>query len=339
MDITYERKVGHCEKSNYIKLVTIKSVDPAQNSDALDVIKFEESGWQAVVRRDMYNVGDKVTFIPPESILPFELSEALGVTNYLSKGRVKVARLRKNRSEGLVADTEIVEPYLDYILQWEDVPSIEMAGKLMKRAETPFEFQKFYKIPNLLNEPFTFSIGEVVYYSEKTHGTNCRLGNLKNPATEQYQLYVGTHETVRQEDESDLYWYAVKRALDDKELPKDVVFYGEIYGCSIQGSFNYGYDEPTQKELIIFAAMVNGEYQSPEYVKQLCNKYGLPCVKFYEDAFNNVEQFREIADSPSEMWEGHIREGIVLVSKENPNRMAKVIGFPYLEQKKRKERH
>ena len=104
MDFTYDRKVSHCSKSKYIKTVTVREIEPVANADALDIARFNEAGWQVVVKKGSVAVGDKVFFMPPETVLPRELSEALGVTKYLQKGKVKVVRMRGVFSEGLIAD-------------------------------------------------------------------------------------------------------------------------------------------------------------------------------------------------------------------------------------------
>jgi len=70
-----------------------------------------------VYQKGVYKPGDRVMFIPAESVLPFELSEKLGVTKYLSSGRLKVARLRGNRSEGIIEKPDTIHPYIKDILQ------------------------------------------------------------------------------------------------------------------------------------------------------------------------------------------------------------------------------
>lgn len=338
MNITYEREISHCEKTNYVKDVTIKEVNHAENSDFLDIVSFEEMGWNAIVRRDSYKSGDLVFFIPPDSVLPFELSESLEVTKYLSKGRVRVTRLRGNRSEGLVVDKEKVLPYLDYILKWEDPPSIQMRGETMPSKEVPYEFEKFYKMPNILNEPYTFRQNELISHSEKIHGTNVRMGILKNPETNEYQLYVGSHEIVLKESDENIYWKVVKEKLADK-LPKDIVFYGEIFGPGIQ-HLHYEKKEP---DILLFNASRNGIYMLWEEFLGICGIYDLPHVIIHIAKYKDIEQIRSLADEPSEYTETHYREGIVICSGERPGIMAKCIGFKYLTEKdgkkKRTERH
>jgi intein/homing endonuclease len=148
-------------------MITIKEVKPAINSDKLDSITFEEIGWSAVSQKGLHEAGKKVMFIPAESVLPFELGEKLEVTKYLSRGRLRAIKLRGNRSEGLIVDVDKVKPWLEYIMKWEDKPTIEMSGEA---SEGHPRFHKFYEMPNILNEPHVFEPGEKIYYSEKIHG-------------------------------------------------------------------------------------------------------------------------------------------------------------------------
>lgn len=332
--VEYERDVKHCNPTTYVKKVTIKSVEPAYNSDRLDRIEFEEIGWQTIYQRGVLNKGDVVLFIPAESVLPLKLSEILGIRKYLSTGRVRITRLRGNRSEGIIDDYEKVKPWISNILQWEDLPSIEMQGQLESRKNIPINFHEFYKMPNILNEPSTFKLNEDVYYSEKLHGTNMRCGRLIHPETGEYVVYVGGHITVFKESETNIYWKSVKKYLEDK-LPKDIEFFGEIYGKGIQ---KLHYDQLLPK-VRIFAASENREYMDIKRLINICKDLDMPIVDFHETKFKSVEQIRSLADEPSEYTKSHVREGVVIVSKDNPRRMAKSIGFKYMTSKRRTERH
>ena len=338
MNIVYEREVGHCSPTPYAKIVTIKEVSPAENSDFLDRITFEEIGWNCISQRGLHKVGDRVMFIPPDSVLPIELGDLLEVTGYLSRGRVRVTKLRGNRSEGLIVGYEKVEPYLPYIMKWEDLPSVRMGGDALSSSETSKDFEKFYQMPNILNEPNTFTIGEAIVHSEKIHGTNLRYGKLKHPITEKHQLYVGSHNNVLKESEENLYWKVVREKLAEK-LPEDIVFFGEIFGLGIQ---HLHYDAK-QPDVRLFAAMKRGKYLSISIFLQLCDENDLPHVEFHPTVFESIEQIRSLADSPSKLTDSHMREGVVLVSLEHSEKMAKCIGFEYLTNKgkksKRTERH
>lgn len=336
--VTYQREVAHCEPTRYARPVTVREVKDAQNASALDIVTFEEMGWQAVVAKGRKK-GDRLFFIPVDSVLPLELSELLGVTKYLSKGRVKPATLRGNRSEGLVVDRDVVEPWLPYILKWDDLPEVSMKGDILSSKEVPFEFCTFYKMPNLMNEPDTFSAGERVYWSEKIHGTNARFARLIHPENGNPRLYIGSHATVHKNDCGSVYVRTIGELVEklggEEKLPLGVVFYGEIFGSKIQ-HLDYGRVVP---EIRVFATLENGTYHTPEKTMEICRILGIETVDFRDMRFENPEQVKELADLPSGYTDRHHREGIVLRSAEDGGRMAKVIGETYLEGKGRTERH
>jgi len=60
---------------------------------------------------------------------------------------------------------------------------------------------------------------------------------------------------------------------------------------------------------------------------------------FHEIHFESLGQVKTLADLPSGYTDKHHREGVVLRSADNGQKMAKVIGETYLEGKGRTERH
>ena len=95
-------------------VVEIESIQPHPNADRLFLARIK--GWQAVIRKredgsPEFAPGERVVFIPPDSTLPREMAERLGVLNYLSErtnvegGRdlvVRQVRLRGEPSFGLL---------------------------------------------------------------------------------------------------------------------------------------------------------------------------------------------------------------------------------------------
>lgn len=332
--VIYQRDVDHCDVSPYIKLVTIKEVVPAINSDFLESISFEEIGWQTISQKGLHKAGEKVLFIPAESVLPFELGEKLEVTKYLSSGRVRVAKLRGNRSEGIIVDTEIVEPYIKHIMKWEDKPSVHMGGDGVKAYRVHPYFHKFYHMPNILNEPYTFRPDEKIYYSEKIHGSNMRCGEFQDPETNEYVEYVGSHNMVLKESDKNIYWRMFKKELSGK-IPLDIEFFAEVYGPGIQ-DLSYGLKNVDIK---VFAATSKGYYMNPNTLDILCKRHGLPVVDFKLTKFKSVDQLRRLANEPSELTNKHMREGIVIVSADRAERMAKCKSDAYEDRRNKKERH
>jgi RNA ligase (TIGR02306 family) len=355
--VTYQRDISHCQPSDVIQTVTIKEVNPANNSDNLDLITFNEIGWEVLAQRGTKRKGDRVMFIPPESVLPFELSEKLEVTKYLSTGRVRVTKLRGNRSEGLIADESIVNPYIPSIMKWEGKPTIHMKGQRLSRKESHPDFERFYKIPNILNSPNLLRTGDKIYVSEKIHGTNVRFGLMKNlfwlttikriinflekfleKFISKHQLYVGSHNVIlkdsKENRKGNLYWRTLLEWEMTKNLPDGYIFFGEIYGKGVQ-HLHYDQERPL---ISLFAAMKNGQYLPvPEFI-ELCERHNLRHVHFTEMLYEDLEQIRELANSPSTMTKSHMREGVVITKADNPNRMLKCLGFNYLESGGRTER-
>lgn len=370
LKVTYERDIGHCSISKYVHETTVKSVTNANNSDFLEIISFSDNGWHVVQKKDTIHVGDKVFFIPPETVIPYELSEKLGITKYLSKGKVMSINLRGNRSDGLIVDKDVALPYVPFMYQWEDRPTISMTGDIEKNINIPtLDFPVFYKMPNIRNEPDTFTTGEEVYISEKIHGTNTRFGYLLNPNTKKYQLYVGSHNQVfknplikekvslwqkikqiftkkKKPVRNNIYWNVIYKLFGDGSvLPKDVCFFGEIFGYGIQ-DLTYERKSPVIR---IFASFYKGEYEpfktTVERIHTISSSIELNgeffVVPYHKMTFTNIDDMQQYAEAPSELTDKNIREGIVIRNATGQFKMAKLLSYKYLERKNknRTERH
>ena len=95
-------------------------------------------------------------------------------------------------------------------------------------------------------------------------------------------------------------------------MPKDYIFYGEIYGYKVQ-KMHYGL---TSQTLDVFNMVCNWNYLDLKKGKKTCEDLGLSFVQIHEAEFKGLDWAREIANSPSEVYDG-FREGIVIVSAED----------------------
>lgn len=356
---TYDRVVEHCDISPHCQEVTIKSIEPAQNSDKLNVIMFNEVAWQLVAGKDAgYSVGQRVMYFPPESVLPLEFSNELDVTKYLDHGKVRSIKLRGNRSEGLCASIEVSKKYLDGVYQWNTPESrkeflgLNKAPRMRKKL-CPDNFVKFHDMCNIMNAPNVFRPGDKVFYSEKIHGMNARFGVMvrTNGIIMEYlyrllywitgnQMFaptkfcIGSHNVVLNHDgpyaEKNKFVSVIKEMVGDEHLPVNIEFFGELHGPGVQKGFHYDLEEPMIR---VFAAKdPNGYIQIPR-LTALCDILGLPRVNFHELTFESIDQLRALSESPSEYTSSHIREGIVVVGAEDAGRMTKVVSLEYLSQK------
>lgn len=86
-----------------MKLATIElvtAVTPHSNADALDFVHV--LGYDCIVSRGSFAVGDRVVLIQPDAVLPNDRAWCAEALKYTSRGRVKAARLRGQWSMGLV---------------------------------------------------------------------------------------------------------------------------------------------------------------------------------------------------------------------------------------------
>src|SRR5262245_32891865 len=95
-----------------IEVCRVEAVEKHPNADKMSICVVK--GWRVCAGLEQFSPGDLCVYVPPDSVLPPELSDRLGVTKYLSPlpanndgirppgGRVRVARLRGEPSYGLI---------------------------------------------------------------------------------------------------------------------------------------------------------------------------------------------------------------------------------------------
>ena len=85
-----------------VPVAVVDSVSPHPNADKLAIARI--LGWRVVSPKD--NIGLAKRSSPPDTVLPETVSARFGVTQYLSHGRVRCARLRGELSFGLCSSPD-----------------------------------------------------------------------------------------------------------------------------------------------------------------------------------------------------------------------------------------
>ena len=87
---------------------TITEILPIEGADRIEIARVQ--GWQSVIRKGDYKVGDQVIFVPIDTVLPPRpWNEHLWDKNDPKKPiRVKTVRLRGAISQGLIFRTSLV---------------------------------------------------------------------------------------------------------------------------------------------------------------------------------------------------------------------------------------
>ena len=333
-----------------VPIAEVSSVRPHSNADRLDIA--EILGWQVVVSKGSLQACDHVLYVPPDSVVPPDISDLFGVTQYLSKGRVKAVRLRGEPSFGFAIPKEearrvagIAGRVLSTMHLHDNVA--ELFG--ITKYEPPIKFTagdaapdlalfpRYTDIENMRHYPALFEEGEVVVVTEKIHGTNCRVGIVEG------EKLAGSHKVRRKEptekSDSNTYWFPWSlRSVEDMlmhyaEYYRQVVLYGEVYG-KVQ-SLNYGL--PSKLAFAAFDLLLDGKFMNAGEFRYTCEHWGVPLVPTLHVGYFDLSTIRELSEGSSQV-EGakHYREGVVvrpLFERQDPKLgrvILKYVGDEYL---------
>jgi RNA ligase (TIGR02306 family) len=178
-----------------VPLTKIINITPHFNAEKLEVATVY--GFQVVIQKDKYKVGDSVLYVPIDSVLPPSLESKLfpeGSKIKLHKSRVKQIRIRNFPSQGMLINLDEVKDLINIsnINEEDDVseklgivkyeppaPSFSVSVKTSrnKPLENPL-FHKFNGLENIKWFPNLFEEGEIVVIQEKLHGSNARCSYL-----------------------------------------------------------------------------------------------------------------------------------------------------------------
>jgi RNA ligase (TIGR02306 family) len=175
----------------YVSLIgEVRAIEGADNIEQVVV-----GGWNTITQKGEYKVGDKVVVATTDAVIPQDLSDLMGVTNYLRKGqRVRTVKLRGVYSECLLIPFKYLAPKslennvnegddmmgILGITKYEPpVKQIQLAGgRKFKYHQNP-NFKVYYKFPNMKNVPNMFNEEDEVVITRKLHGTNARYGIVR----------------------------------------------------------------------------------------------------------------------------------------------------------------
>jgi RNA ligase (TIGR02306 family) len=189
------------ENQNSVCFVArIGEVKPIEGADNIEVAVI--GGWNCIVPKGQYSQGYLAIVATTDAVIPEDIAESIGVTNYLRKGnRVRTVKLRGVYSECLVIPAEKLPVSLKTKLangkgyfgkEGEDVmellgiykyepPAVQVqlaSGRKMKYHQNP-NFGIYYKFPNIKNVKGMFDENDEVEVTRKLHGTNARYGIVK----------------------------------------------------------------------------------------------------------------------------------------------------------------
>lgn len=330
-----------------IEICNIDALEPHPNADRLAIATIK--GWKTCVGYDPetktadFKPGDSAVYFPPDSILPPELAEKLNVVNYCSTlpknydgttppgYRVKAARLRGFASYGFVSRLESVG--LDQTQNGTDVAEFLGVTKYVPPVKVSAgdaepdhpAFHKYSSIENIGNFPTLIPEGEPVVVTEKIHGSNNRVGLVRNG--NEWEFMCGSHQIRRKEFNANggrsMYWTgltaevkALLRFLQSEwNASQSVIVFGEMFGPGVQ-DLHYGQSTHVFR---VFDIAVDGKYVDATILREICLNWKIEAVPLlYEGPFSTdiIRQLTDgptlVAEIPEDKKKFNGREGVVV---------------------------
>ena len=323
--------------SHIVEVCTVSAKEPMANADKLEVLAIK--GWRVVAQKDLVNVGDRVIYLPPDSIITEAYADQLGIAKYcspLSKRadgtrepgyRIRACRLRGEPSYGTIdhevpADWEVGKDVAEIlgVRKWE--PPVRVGGSTNLGIQgdqciaNPYFF-KYTDIENINNFPDVLKEGEEVICTEKIHGCNWRAGLVceadPNTGVLESIFIAGTHHTQRKEfatnGNTTSFWLPL-----DGSMRRFLKFVQKLYSkptmlanviifgemFNTQTGFWYG---ATNGEcpVSLFDISVNGKYLDYDRFMWLCNYNHIATVPLiYRGPFSQ-ELLRQHTHGPTTM--------------------------------------
>lgn len=216
----------------------IKSLEPIEGADA--ILKATVLGWELVVKKGEFKVGDLCVYLEIDSVLPEKPEfEFLRNKNF----RIKTIRLRGQISQGICFPLDIL-PKCTVIEEDRDVTDI--LGIIKYESPIPANLAGVVKgsfpsfIPKtdetrvqVMQKELTSVDGALCFITEKIDGTSVTYF-IKDG-----QFGVCSRNMELEENEDNLYWQMAKQLnIEEKlrSLNKNLAIQGELAGEGIQGN-------------------------------------------------------------------------------------------------------
>ncbi|MBF0338651.1 MAG: RNA ligase (ATP) [Nitrospirae bacterium] len=290
------------------EVVQIRAILPHPNADNLELAMVKD--WTVAVKKATYKEGDKVIHVPIDAVLPLELSDKIGITAYLSRQRVRTAKIRGLYSQGLIidigivgADTEIgtdVSAVLG-ITKYEPPIPADLIGEVRAYDSRFKEYTQIEHIENYAG--ILAGLDDDVVVTEKVHGVNARFGRFDS------DFFVGSHTLSLKESDSNLYWRAFNQYKMREIVQEDMIVYGEIYGSGVQ-KLNYGLSRDVIG-FVVFDICRDSRYLNWNDIVAFCKSTGLAVVpELYRGRWTT--DVLKLTGGKTAMAGDNIREGIVI---------------------------
>ena len=320
------------------KLVTLRKVNeiiPINGADFIELVRVD--GWQCVVKKGEFSVGDYGIYFEIDSLVPLEnWSEFLFKTEgEKRKGvfRIKTIKLKNQLSQGLLIPLKALQgkdlsSAMNVIKYEPPIPS-DMSAK--SRFPSWISKTNEERIQNLVNKLEEYSKHKI-YISEKLNGSSLTCYCKKNELINQYDFGICSRNLelkLEVENDEGKIVPSQNRFVDTvrklgieekmrewcKKNDKDLVIQGELIGDGIQQN-NYKF-APNQKDIRFFTVQDGKHGILPLSIIQELDLQTVPILETGVYIVNDLNKLLEYAEGKSVLNNTTEREGIVVRALDN----------------------
>jgi RNA ligase (TIGR02306 family) len=333
----------------------IQQLKSIKNADLIEVAVID--GWEVVIKKDEYNVGDLCVYLEIDSWVPHELAP------FLSKGkepreyknvkgeRLRTIKLKGQLSQGLVLPLQTVfelpnntncdVEYTDVtealnIIKWEPAIPAQLAGKMAGNFPSYIPKTNQERIQNYLRN--IESLGEQYWeISEKLDGSSMTVFRRVDQLWENGN-HLGVCSRNWELKTDDLDNAFVKTAWNEKLFEKlcqhnlQIALQGELIGPGIQNN-SYNQSEPVFYCFDIWDIETQ-KYYSTEQRLSLCKSLDIMHAPVFANYMTNhrttVSEMLILAEGQSALNPNTEREGLVFKNINDPSLSFKAISNKWL---------
>jgi RNA ligase (TIGR02306 family) len=300
------------------KLASIQkiwNIEPIEGADA--IMKASVLGWQLVIRKDEFAIGDLCVYCEIDSIMPdkpeFEFVRSRG-------NRIKTIRLRGQISQGVCFPLSVLPSTLTI---QEDMDVTELLGVTKFEPPIPANLAGEVKgmFPSFMPKTDETRVQVLQSVLDKFVGTKCYVAEKLDGSSTTYYMNEGEFGVcsrnldILKNEENSMWKFATENNLEEKlkALNQNICLQGEIIGEGIQKN-----KYKLKGQIVYFFNVFDidkQEYLSLESFKMLMNRLGLKHVPILEENFelvNNIDALVEKSKINSHLNGDTIAEGIVI---------------------------
>ena len=309
-----------------VSIETISDIQPIPNAD--NIVVATVKGWEVVVKKGEFTVGEKAVYFEidswiPKEVAPFLCNPSTAKTYLGIEGaRLRTIKLRGQLSQGLLL------PILSLVEKGYDLSNVDNLDEILNirkyehvitnTTKAKGSFPSFIiktdeeRVQNLNYQNY---INKLYYCTEKLNGSSMTVF-LRND-----EFGVCSRNVNLKEEDGSKFWhvanlYNLREKLE--KFGKNIALQGELIGEGIQKN-------PYQlngNDFYVFTLFDIDNFKKAPYnvMKDLCCQMGLKTVPVLDLEFrlpNERKKLIEFADGKSVLNQKTIREGIVCRTLDN----------------------